>query len=590
MYDLKELYRLLRERDSCSSITLENGRLTLTLPHGEVQISEQRVQMLIHGKMYDSFGCEEEDNLENVADAVVLFAAELEYMGRNGNETYQKSERAAARSCGFIPLFAHLTLWVCLAMLVRMEDIRWLLGVFSIPVLAFALAALLRWRTYHRHWRCPRCEQPLPVSIRKLLTQMEYTTQCPHCGYGLEKIAPIEPAPEDGAAVRMDPDPAPPQPGSPLPTRICGWVSIAFVVLMAPLLTLGREPGSTDGVTAGVTVLALCLSVNLPLLLCRAPGLPDFVRPLVVVRESKLISRIGVFFWLAGMAMFFGAAAVTSVTPLESEMVVIITAMGLLALFSGVWMILARRNRTLYIWMDGALTYISYISSWGRVRRFEANQVHSTRLTVNQALHLLDARGKKLASVELNMAGADRLLDWLERWDLLPQMTPAMQKRAENEGNLPPEAVVWREEYRTRWHSHLKAIRVGLWLTLLLMGVGGILPGVLCLNGIINFKDMVLLHTIAPLPFFVLCFVFSSALLLGDRPKGATAEWNAMHIKVPFVLPFLFALVYFSQYYYLWAHWVLQVAGDGAHFVQALVLASALTILFAVVTDRKSVV
>ena len=53
----------------------------------------------------------------------------------------------------------------------------------------------------------------------------------------------------------------------------------------------------------------------------------------------------------------------------------------------GVWMLLAGRNRTLFVFQDNSMWYIS---SWGRRRELAPGQVASVRLTANRSIHRRD--------------------------------------------------------------------------------------------------------------------------------------------------------------------------------------------------------
>lgn len=582
MYDMEALYLRFRENESRHPVSYQDGRLTITLSSGEVRIQAQQVELLRHGKVYAHLDWDEKNDPDDLVELVDVFAATLERMSRSSNETYQTADRAAMRRCSRASLFMGLAAMGCLTMLGITERIPWLLAFLACPLVMVVLLAMIRRRAFRRYWVCPQCGLPLPLMKGKLLPKMEYTARCPHCSSILEEVPSSACQQDDDATAQMDPDPAPPSPGSPWPARICGWLSVAFVAVMALLLVLCREPGSGGGIALGLVVVFLSLLVNLPLLVCHAPGLPTSIRPLVVVRESRLTVWVGILLWLFGASFIFGGAVVTIAPPLEVGFAVFMAIVGLAALFVGDWMLLAHRNRALYIWEEPSLTRVAYISSWGRLHLFAAEQISCTRLTFNSAIHLLEENEKKLASVETNMSGAGRLLDWLGMQDLLPTMTPAMQ-------NFSGQKVVsWREEYRTRWHNHLTGIRVGMWITVILLGIGGILPAALFLKNMLPFIAMIRLLTIAPLPFFAFCFIFSPVLLFGDRPKGATAKWNDMHIKVPFVWLLLFALLYLRQTFFLWAKWSLPVAGDGMDWIaQAFLLAAVLIALAAVVTPQR---
>ncbi len=138
----------------------------------------------------------------------------------------------------------------------------------------------------------------------------------------------------------------------------------------------------------------------------------------------------------------------------------------------GVWMLLAGRNRSLVVFRDRSMVYTS---SWGRSRALAPGQVVSVRLTATHAIHLLDRAGKKLAAVETNMRGIPQLVQWIEQAGLGATVTPAMEKQTKKEAQAE-QTVQWREEYRTRWHDHIRAIRVGLWVVVLLFAAGVAAP------------------------------------------------------------------------------------------------------------------
>ena len=103
-------------------------------------------------------------------------------------------------------------------------------------------------------------------------------------------------------------------------------------------------------------------------------------------------------------------------------------------------MILAGRNRSLFVFRDNS---ILYISSWGRCRMFEPGQVTSVRLTVNRSIHLLEQNGKKLAAVETNMKGIPRLAASIECTGLDLVQTPTMEKQVKQEAATEGTVQCW---------------------------------------------------------------------------------------------------------------------------------------------------
>ncbi len=231
-------------------------------------------------------------------------------------------------------------------------------------------------------------------------------------------------------------------------------------------------------------------------------------------------------------------------------------------------------------------------------------KITSVRLTVNRSIQLLNSNGKKLISVETNMRGTPRLAEWIESTDLAALVTPAMERQTESQA-AEESLVQWREEYRTHWHDHLRAIRMGLWVVMILLIIGAVLPiplylyaGVkfrtvmaiaavtwhdhlrairmglwvvmilliigavlpipLYLYAGVKFRTVMAIAAVTPIPFLIFCIVFTPVLIFGDRPKNATAEWNAMYIQLslpaiflPALFPFLFSALFLLRYLFL---------------------------------------
>lgn len=589
MVDLEELYRRFQNGEEGRTVTLENGLLTITFSRGKVRIWQERMEMLIQGRVYDAFDWSEEwDEPEDVEEQVEDFASLLERLGRDNNHTFQTVCREAGRQSNWFFLGMTLLFLAALWMMGRTKQVFWLALLLAFPLLWLIPGTLLRQSAVRKYWVCPRCGEPLPWNKGKLFHRMKYVAACPHCGASLEEIPPVERLWKEESSGEMGPDPEPPQPASPWPARICGGLSLGFTAFIAMEMMVWEKPGYGAGLALGLLLLALCLGGCLPLLVCHPPKLPDGIRPLVAVRENRLVVGLGIVLWLLGLGAFFMAIAVAMAPPLDLGLTAVLGLVGALALGCGVSLLLCRRNRAFYLWKEGSRTRAAYVNCWGHPRFFDWEQVASTLMTVNRSVHLLDQEGNKLAAVETNMPGSGRLMDWLALQNQLPGLTPAMKKVAQTRGDIPPATIAWREEYRTPWHDHMKAIQRGIWAALILMGFGGILPGVLHLNGLISYDGMILLLTLAPLPFFILCFLFSPVLLLGDPPKTATEQWKSLHIRVSFRLLTLWALIYMGQYIFLWERQEFQVAGTWEErLVQTFLAAGLLTLLFVLVTPKR---
>ena len=366
---------------------------------------------------------------------------------------------------------------------------------------------------------------------------------------------------------------------------ISGGITIAFVLFLLPLIFIpdGNEPLDMAGVWTGVVLLLILLGFGLILLFCRHKEPEEMQQPIVIVRERKIVAVFGSIQWVLSLVMMLTAVIVAGTPPFDAGSTFVCTLLGLPFMLLGVWMLLAGRNRTLFVFQDNSMWYIS---SWGRRRELAPGQVASVRLTANRSIHLLNKEGKKLASIETNMRGIPRFAEWLESTGLAATMTPAMEKQARQE-EQQESTVQWREEYRTRWHDHIKGIRVGLWVVMLLFATGVIAPIPLYLLGV-KFTTIMKIGALAPIPFVVFCLVFAPVLLFGDHPTNATPEWNAMHIKVPLIPALLIGLIYIWQVNHIWDGFVLQEADLGLGWlVRVLAIGTVLTVLLILRTPKR---
>lgn len=334
---------------------------------------------------------------------------------------------------------------------------------------------MVRSAAFRQAWVCPACGRPLPLQKSWLTRQMAYVPQCPHCRRVLEQAPALEPIQWTDHPSDKPPEVAQelPAPGSKWPSRVAGGLAAAAALVLLPLIFVpDGEPLDPVGVGVGVVLLLVLLGFGLLLLLCRAAPPAETRRPVVAVREGVLVTVLGMIVWGVGFVLLLLGVLVAGTPPFEGAVTAFVAVPGLLLSLLGVWMLLAGRNRSLVVFRDRSMVYIS---SWGRSRALAPGQVVSVRLTATHAIHLLDRAGKKLAAVETNMRGIPQLVQWIEQAGLGATVTPAMEKQTKKEAQAE-QTVQWREEYRTRWHDHIRAIRVGLWVVVLLFAAGVAAP------------------------------------------------------------------------------------------------------------------
>lgn len=145
------------------------------------------------------------------------------------------------------------------------------------------------------------------------------------------------------------------------------------------------------GVWTGVGMLLYLLGFGLALLLCRHAEREETQQPVVIVRERMVVTVLGVIVWVLGFVLTIMGVIVAGTPPFAPDVTAFVAIPGVLLFLLGIWMLLAGRNRSLFVFQDNS---ILYISSWGRKRKFAPGQVASVRLTANRSIHLLNSEGK----------------------------------------------------------------------------------------------------------------------------------------------------------------------------------------------------
>lgn len=587
--ELKQLYDRLKAQYPQYNPVFSGDCLTLARLHSKIEINREGVKLYVNGKLYDQFTSEEVDDPDDLYELMEAFLLDLQHAGMTqGNETYIAAAKQAARTGSRFLILSAVCLTAVMIGLIATHN-PWLFPLLLlIPAGSLFLLKQIRKQVFQRSWVCPSCGQSLPMAKKAFSAEMEYVPQCPHCGKVLERAPDLEPIQREYSAPQKPLEPAHdlPASGSKWPCLLTGGITIAFALLLLPLIFIsdGNEPLDMAGVWTGVGMLLYLFGFGLALLLCRHAEPEEIRQPVVVVRERMVVTVLGVIVWVLGFVLTIMGVIVAGTPPFAPDVTAFVSVPGVLLFLLGVWMLLAGRNRALFVFRDNSMWYIS---SWGRKRMFAPGQVASVRLTANRSIHLRNKEGKKLASIETNMRGIPRFAEWLESTDLAMFLTPAMEQQSKQE-EQQESTVQWREEYRTRWHDHIKGIRVGLWAVMLLFAAGVIAPIPLYLFADAKFTTVMKIGALAPIPFVVFCLVFAPVLLFGDRPKNATPEWNAMHVKVPLIPALLIGLIYLWQVNDIWGGFVLQEVDTGFGWLaRVLAIGAVLTVLLILRTPKR---
>lgn len=576
MYDmdeLKKLYDRLKAQYPKYRMKFYGENFTLTLLYAKVEVNRTGCRIFVNENLYDQLSSEEIDDIDDLYELIEAFLLQIQHIGMtSGNETYITANNQAVHMGTRALLSSAVLSMGCFIIFLLTEDLLYLILVFLCPAGGYLYLRLMRQKAFYQYWVCPGCGQNLPLDKKSRFPQMEYVSQCPHCGRVLEKVPEMEPVrlEPDAPKRQLEPDNNPPAAGKKWPCTLTGYTSAVVSLFLFVILFFADDPLAPQNTAIELILLLIWFSSGLILLLHRHREPEDMLhKPVVVLREQKKVTGVGIFLWLLGSVFLFMAVAVASAVPVDGS-TIFLGAIGVFVTFFGVWMLLAGRNRSMFVFQDHS---VLYISSLGRQKKLEAGQVASVRLTVNRSIQLLDANGKKLVSVETNMQGASRLAEWIESTDLAALLTPAMERQTAEQ--VKEESILqWREEYRTHWHDHLKTISTGLWVVMILYLVGVISPIPLYLFAGVKFRTTMAIAAISPIPFLIFCIVSAPVIIFGDRPKNATAEWNSMHIRLSLPVMFLPALAMLWQVHYIWSRSAMQPKGSGEIWIiQGLLIA-----------------
>ena len=588
--DLKNLYDRLKRQYPRYGLDFSGDRLTMTRLHSKVEVDREGVKLYVNGELYDQFTSGDVDDPDDLYELIEAFLLDLQHDGmRRGNATYLAAAKQATRMGRRVLILTAVCLTAVMIALLVSHGPCLILPVFLIPALSLVILKRVRRQVFQKYWVCPSCGQPLPMGGKGRSSEMEYVPQCPHCGKVLEQAPELEPIQREYSAPQQPLEPACdlPAPGSKWPCMISGGITIAFVLFLLPLIFIpdGNEPLDMAGVWTGVVLLLILLGFGLILLFCRHKEPEEMQQPIVIVRERKIVAVFGIIQWVLSLVMMLTAVIVAGTPPFDAALTFVSTLIGIPFMLLGVWMLLAGRNRTLFVFQDNSMWYIS---SWGRKREFAPGQVASVRLTANRSIHLRNKDGKKLASIETNMRGIPRFAEWLESTNLTATLTPNMEKQTK-QTDQEESTVQWREEYRTRWHDHIKGIRIGLWVVIVLFAIGVLIPIPLYLFADAKFTTVMKIGALAPIPFLIFCLVFAPVLSFGDKPQNATPEWRAMHIHVPLIICLLIGYTYFWQVSDIWGDLVLREAdGNWGWLIRILSITIVLIVLQVIRSPKRN--
>lgn len=563
--------------------SVQNGdSLEVRLPFGRIEVNGFHVSTFIFDELLDEEDIKSSDRLYAAIEEFIIFMQEDE---QNCNSVYSGAVKTASGKLRTVVYTAAavMTIMLLLCAVMELGPVSLLAALLIIPLLAVIPARIACGNVFKRNWVCPHCGARLPMDSKKLLPWAKAVSACPQCGTSLldeelvQKMKEDFQSVEDGAFVFPQEIP---ERGGKKACRVCGILLLAFALLLGGswFLTVS-SPVQAMLITNAVTLLITAFT-GLALLLCREKDTDNTITPKIIVCERKLVEVVGLIAEGLGLVLIFGALAVSSDEPVEPVLFAILTMFGLLNVLLGAWMCLARRNRALYIYSSS----VTYVSSFGRKREIECAQISSVKIAVSGSIKFLNHEGKKLFSIENNMLGAISAIDWIDRQKFPVNIPKTFEKQVkDSEGQ---EVLSWNEEDRTPLHDHLKAIRAGLAVVMVLFAAGAIVPVLLYIYTDIKYKYEIYLACFSSLPMILYYLVFAP-VLTPDYPEGATEEWKAMHVRFPVSCQGLISLFVAGSVYYFWESAILQIADTGRFMLLAAAVSAVLIALFYFRTPKR---
>lgn len=583
--DLDKIAKRLNENYPQCRITETDGRLVIELPISKIEVNGFHVAVSVLDEAFDEVDCENTDELYEVIEEFILVLREDE---KYCNPTFARANKNAAKYFRMLlyAAAALLTVMIIVCSVFDLSLVYLLIGVI-VPWFAVIPMRFICGNSFKRDWVCPHCGASLPMEEKKIIPCAKFAASCPECGKSLLEKSLVEQLKKDifseeneDVEEASDYKPEIPKRGGKKVCTVFGIVLLIFTLVFSVLMfgyVDSKEPAVT--VLNAITLLAAG-AMGAALIFCHEPEFERVSSPQIVVCERKWIQGLGIAVLIPGLLLLFASFVVSTVAPVSIGQVILFSLAGLFLLGLGAWMCLARRNRVVYICSSAVI----YVSSFGRKREIECAQISDVKLDSSGSIKFRNKTGKTLFSIENNMIGADSAIDWIDRQKFSVNATKRFEKQVEQMEN--ENVVSWHEEYRTPLHEHLKAIRAGLVIVMLLFAAGSIAPLVLYLHDKLKIAQAIYLTSFSPLPLLLYYLAFAP-VLASDFPACATEEWKSMHIKFPVISFAFISLFSGAKIFYFWEKNILQVADSGRFMLFMGVIAAVLIALFYIRTPKR---
>lgn len=580
---IDQVYNRLKANYGDCDITMFGGVLTVRTPLGEVRADENHhISFYVAGELLDEVDAQGEEFYIEIESFILMIQKDEMRCSSVLINAHEKVRKISSRVINISGVLEAAILVLCLIF----KNIWCFAALLAWPVLMMIPLGILRMRSLRENWICPHCGNRLPTEKKSLIPQIKYVSHCPQCGSSLidEKLAEEfrqEMLADDDSQEFLEDEYEPVKPGG---RDVCTASGILFIILtlFSCLLVLATMDKSAVAIAINAVIILIMAAASAALFFCRAPKDKIFESAKITLCERKFVSWVGFSISIVG-CIFTWISLIYPADIMSDILVVVIFALlGLFIMLTGIWMMLAGSNRRLYVFSNT----ITYISSFGRRKDFDISQIGSVKINASKSIRFLDSQGKKLFSVEINMQGVDRILDWIEKRELKTKITNTLEKQLDQiDENV--NTVSWKEEYRTGLHNHMKAVKVSKIIAVLLFAAGCILPFAAYL-----FMDIKMVHTIylsalAPLPMIIFYLIAAPVLFTDNFPEGATEEWKSMHIKFPTGTVALLSLILAAQFRHFWEGLVLEIVDEMRFYLVVLVIAALLIGLICIRTPKR---
>lgn len=563
--------------------------LVIELPMGELEVRGLHLSAFAFGEHFDELDFQNEDELYGAIESYILAMKNEE---KKCNPTFITAQKNAEKCCRWV-LYAGGAAFLLLVLGYYLFDLSKLVLIIALlmPFASVFSMRFVRLKSFQRDWICPHCEAKLPLETKEWIPQLKPVSRCPECRKGMLDKSLMEQLKheilsEDGEETQKEKTDAihaeKPKRGGKRACTVWSILLLVFALIFGRLMFVDIEQVAPVITAVNAITLLLTAAAGAALLRCSSAEQESSRAPKIAVCEQKWLPAVGVTIGILGLLFQFISFALSGIENASLGEVVPFAVLGLSFIGLSVWMLLARKNRALLIY-DSRLVYIT---SFGRRRDVELTQIAMVHMTANKSIRFLDQAGKKLFSVETNMAGADQMIDWVVDRNFSISTTKTLEKQVEQSINAK-SVVSWREEDRTPLHDYLGAIRIGLALVILLFAAGCTIPFLLYLFADIKMSHTIYLTAISPLPIVLYYIVFTPVFHVGDYPAGATNEWKSMHIKFPLLIVLILDVLAFAQVFYFWESNMLQIVDFGRFFILAAAFAAVLIVLLWIRTPKR---